>query len=145
MYDNFGLLISGSWVKAQNGATVAVINPATEEVLGMVPAAQAADTRKAIAAAAEAFSSWKNYGAWARADLLHKIADVMGRRREEAARQMVLESGKPLVQAGREWELSIDQFRWFAEEARRLAGRIVESRASIRLSSMVAGRKSPLC
>jgi succinate-semialdehyde dehydrogenase/glutarate-semialdehyde dehydrogenase len=39
-----------------------------------------------------------------------------------------LETGKPLAQAQREWGLSIDQFRWYAEEARRVAGRIVPSR-----------------
>ena len=38
------------------------------------------------------------------------------------------ETGKPIAQAGREWGLSIDQFRWYAEEARRIYGRIVESR-----------------
>ena len=39
-----------------------------------------------------------------------------------------LETGKPIAQSGREWGLSIDQFRWYAEEARRIYGRIVESR-----------------
>ncbi len=39
-----------------------------------------------------------------------------------------LETGKPIAQAGREWGLSIDQFRWYAEEARRIYGRIIESR-----------------
>ena len=38
------------------------------------------------------------------------------------------ETGKPLVQAEREWALSIDQFRWYAEEARRIYGRVIESR-----------------
>jgi len=129
MYEDYGLFINGVWVKAQDAATTPVINPATEETLGVVPTAHSADTRAAVEAAAAAFPRWKESGGWARADLLHKIADVMTARREEAERQMVLESGKPLAQAVREWNLSIDQFRWFAEEARRLYGRIVESRA----------------
>ena len=41
---------------------------------------------------------------------------------------IILETGKPIAQAGREWGLSIDQFRWYAEEARRIYGRIIESR-----------------
>jgi succinate-semialdehyde dehydrogenase/glutarate-semialdehyde dehydrogenase len=53
----------------------------------------------------------------------------MTARTEDVARCMVLETGKPLAQARREWQLSIDQFRWHAEEARRIYGRIVESRA----------------
>ena len=50
------------------------------------------------------------------------------RRADEAARMISLETGKPIAQAGREWGLSIDQFRWYAEEARRIYGRIIESR-----------------
>ena len=50
-------------------------------------------------------------------------------RNEEIARMISTETGKPIAQAGREWGLSIDQFRWYAEEARRIYGRIVESRA----------------
>ncbi|MCC6518364.1 MAG: NAD-dependent succinate-semialdehyde dehydrogenase, partial [Tabrizicola sp.] len=46
----------------------------------------------------------------------------------EAARMISLETGKPIAQSGREWGLSIDQFRWYAEQARRIYGRIIESR-----------------
>src|SRR5439155_2228367 len=67
--------------------------------------------------------------AWSRADILHAAAGVMKARTEEVARRMTLETGKPIAQARREWALSIDQFRWYAEEARRIHGRIVESRA----------------
>jgi len=53
----------------------------------------------------------------------------MIRRAAEAARMISSETGKPIGQAQREWALTIDQFRWYAEEARRIYGRIVESRA----------------
>ena len=52
----------------------------------------------------------------------------MIRRKDEAVRMISTETGKPLAQSEREWGLSIDQFRWYAEEARRIYGRIVESR-----------------
>ena len=52
----------------------------------------------------------------------------MIRRKDEAARMISTETGKPIAQAEREWGLSCDQFRWYAEEARRIYGRIVESR-----------------
>lgn len=52
----------------------------------------------------------------------------MLRRQGEAARMISSETGKPIAQAEREWALSCDQFRWYAEEARRIYGRIVESR-----------------
>jgi succinate-semialdehyde dehydrogenase / glutarate-semialdehyde dehydrogenase len=105
------------------------VDPATEETLNTFAAASASDTEGAIAAAHVAFQSWKKTAAWGRADILHKCADTMTSRTEEAARQITLEAGKPLAQARREWQLSIDQFRWYAEEARRITGQIIESRA----------------
>ena len=62
------------------------------------------------------------------ADALHAIADEMTRRTDEAARMISSETGKPIAQGQREWALTVDQFRWHAEEARRIYGRIVESR-----------------
>ncbi len=128
MYDTFGLFIDGSWSGKPTGASTEITDPATNEVLGVVPAASVEDTHAAIAAAERAFDKWRATAAWTRADLLHKVADVMAARASEAARQITLETGKPLVQAGREWGLAVDQFRWYAEEARRIYGRVVESR-----------------
>ncbi len=126
MYDRFGLFIAGAWVK---GATTApVLSPVTERSLGDCPQAGAAETAAALEAAARGFAAWAATPAFTRADALHRIADEMLRRTEEAARMIALETGKPLAQAGREWGLSVDQFRWYAEEARRIHGRIVESR-----------------
>lgn len=126
MYQDYGLLIGGEWRK---GAGLAVADPATGEVIGEAPAASERDVEEAIAAAEQGLKVWRGTQGWARADLLHKVADIMASRTEEAARRMVLETGKPLAQAKREWGLSIDQFRWYSEEARRIYGRIIESRA----------------
>lgn len=128
MYDRFGLFINGQWTPALNGATAPVFSPVTEQALGQVPVAGLADTEAAIASAAKGFQTWKAKSAFDRAETLHAIADEMKRRTDEAARMISLETGKPIAQSGREWGLSIDQFRWFAEEARRIYGRIVESR-----------------
>ncbi len=128
MYDRFGLFINGAWTAAADGATAPVFSPVTEQALGNVPVAGVADTEAAIASAAAGFQAWKAKSAFERADILHAIADEMKRRTDEAARMITLETGKPIAQSGREWGLSVDQFRWFAEEARRIYGRIVESR-----------------
>lgn len=128
MYDALGLFIDGSWSGKPTGASTEITDPATNDVLGVVPAASVEDTGLAIAAAARAFETWKNTPAWTRADLIHKVADAMAARTAQAARQITLETGKPVAQAGREWALAVDQFRWYAEEARRIYGRIVESR-----------------
>jgi succinate-semialdehyde dehydrogenase/glutarate-semialdehyde dehydrogenase len=129
MYENFGLFIDGEWRDQGEGGDLEVIDPATGEVIGRVPAAGAADAEEAIAASARGLNLWRSTPAWTRADILHAAASAMQARTEEAARRITLEAGKPLAQSRREWALSIDQFRWYAEEARRIYGRIVESRA----------------
>lgn len=128
MYDKFGLFIDGRWTAALNGATAPVFSPVSERPLGQVPVAGVADTEAAIASASAGLQAWRAKSAFERADALHAIADEMKRRADEAATMISMETGKPIAQAGREWVLSIDQFRWFAEEARRIYGRIVESR-----------------
>ena len=125
MYSRFGLYI-GDWVKGSS--TAPVFSPVSEQPLGDCPQASLADTAAALDAAALGFKAWAATPAFTRADALHKIADEMLRRSDEAARMISLETGKPIAQSGREWGLSIDQFRWYAEEARRIYGRIVESR-----------------
>ena len=126
---NAGQLIAGRWRKGGSADVITAIDPATEDVLNQFPAASAQDTSEAIAAANVAQLQWRKTAAWSRADILHKCADVMVARTEEAARQITLEAGKPIAQSRREWQLSIDQFRWYAEEARRITGQIIESRA----------------
>ena len=129
MYGAYGLFIDGTWSGPAQGASVEITDPGSGAVLGSVPAAGVEDTERAIFVAERAFRSWKATPAWTRADLLHKAADAMAARSAKAARQITLETGKPLAQSGREWSLAVDQFRWYAEEARRIYGRIVESRA----------------
>lgn len=126
MYQDFGLFIDGAWRKA--GAEGEVISPVTEKPLGRAPQATADDTRAALDAAARALPALRAMGGFARADALHRAADEMLRRAGEGARMIATETGKPIAQAGREWGLACDQFRWYAEEARRIYGRVVESR-----------------
>ncbi len=128
MYQSFGLFIDGQWRSASDRGTADVLSPVTQQALGSVPVATAADTKDALAAARGGFEAWRSTSAFARADALHRIADEMARRTDEAKRMISSETGKPIAQAEREWGLSVDQFRWFAEEARRIYGRIIESR-----------------
>lgn len=99
-----------------------------KKTIGTVPLATASETRQAIDAAASALPKLREMGGFGRAEALHKAADEMLRRTDEAARMISMETGKPIAQAGREWALACDQFRWFAEEARRIYGRIIDSR-----------------
>jgi succinate-semialdehyde dehydrogenase/glutarate-semialdehyde dehydrogenase len=126
MYERFGLYINGAWRGSDHMTDV--LSPVTEKPLGAVPVASAEDTIKALDSAQAALDPLREMGGFARADALHRIADEMTARSDEAARMITLETGKPIAQSGREWVLSVDQFRWYAEEARRIYGRIIESR-----------------
>ncbi|HEY0276019.1 MAG TPA: NAD-dependent succinate-semialdehyde dehydrogenase [Paenirhodobacter sp.] len=126
MYATFGLFLDGAWQPGSQ--TAEVISPVSGKPLGSVPAATAAETRAAIDAAARALPLLRDMGGFGRADALHRAADEMFRRVDEAARMIASETGKPIAQAGREWVLAAEQFRWFAEEARRIYGRIIASR-----------------
>jgi acyl-CoA reductase-like NAD-dependent aldehyde dehydrogenase len=83
------LLIGGHWVDGGAG-TYEVVNPATEEVVGLAADASVADAQAAAAAAAEAFPAWSRTGPEHRAELLARVADELDKRREELV---------PLVQA----------------------------------------------
>jgi succinate-semialdehyde dehydrogenase/glutarate-semialdehyde dehydrogenase len=126
MYEKFGLFIGGAWISPSR--TASVYSPVSEQALGAAPNATADETRAALDAAAAALEPLRAMGGFARADAMHRIADKMVRRADEAAQMLSAETGKPLAQSGREWVLATDQFRWYAEEARRIYGRIVESR-----------------
>ena len=104
------------------------MSPVTEKPLGSVAAASPEDTQIAFDAAAAAMDALAEMGGFGRADALHKAADTMIARTDEAAKMISTETGKPIAQSGREWGLACDQFRWYAEEARRIYGRTVESR-----------------
>ena len=126
MYEGFGLFINGEWTGGQG--ELAVESPVTEATIGVIPAAESKDTASALDAAHSAEARLRDMGGFARADALHKVADEMLRRAGEAVKVISTETGKPLAQSTREWGLATDQFRWYAEEARRIYGRIVESR-----------------
>jgi succinate-semialdehyde dehydrogenase / glutarate-semialdehyde dehydrogenase len=126
MYEGFGQFVGGAWRGSDQRAEVA--SPVTGKPLGAIPIARPEDTVAAIDAAAKALPALAEMGGFARADALHRIADEMAARADEAAQMISAETGKPIAQSGREWVLSVDQFRWYAEEARRIYGRVVESR-----------------
>ncbi len=128
MYSKFGLFIDGKWRPAENGKTAPVFSPVTESPVGEAPVATGADTEIAIAAAEAGLTAWRATPAFNRADALHAIADELANRTDEAATMISTETGKPIAQSGREWALVVDQFRWYAEEARRIYGRLIESR-----------------
>ncbi|KVV52976.1 NAD-dependent succinate-semialdehyde dehydrogenase [Burkholderia territorii] len=126
-YDALHLFIDGEWIGASERETAPVINPATQIEIGRVPLATAADLDRALQAAALAFDVWRNTVPAERARVLKRAAELMRERAERIATVMTLEEGKPLAESRDEILRAADYFEWFAEEARRIDGRVVPS------------------
>ena len=126
-YDPLYLLIDGDWIEAGNRDTVAVINPATEATIGRLPLATAADLERALSATRSGFDIWRRTVPAERARIMKNAAALMRERAEHIASLMTLEEGKPLAESRDEVLRAADYFEWFAEEARRIDGRVVPS------------------
>ncbi len=114
--------INGQWCDADDGSTIQVDNPATEETLGSTPRMGEAETRKAIDAANAAFPAWRDKTAAERANLLEAWHDLMMQHQDDLGRLMTLEQGKPLAEAKGEIAYAASFLKWFSEEARRAYG-----------------------
>ncbi|MGO4327161.1 NAD-dependent succinate-semialdehyde dehydrogenase [Cupriavidus sp. 2TAF22] len=117
--------VDGRWVGAQDGATAAVTNPANNAELGTVPWCGVAETRQAIAAADRAFDQWKKQTAAYRSWLLRRWFDLILANKEDLARIITAEQGKPIGESRMEIEYGASFVEWFAEEAKRVYGDVI--------------------
>jgi succinate-semialdehyde dehydrogenase / glutarate-semialdehyde dehydrogenase len=117
--------IDGRWVSADSGGTLPVHNPATSETLGHVPKMGAAETRRAIAAAAAALPAWAARTAKDRANVLRRWFDLMLQNQDDLALLMTAEQGKPLAESKGEIAYAASFIEWFAEEGKRLYGDVI--------------------
>ena len=122
--------IDGGWSAADNGAILDVTNPATSEKLGSIPNMGAAETRRAIAAAAAALPAWRARTAKERAVIMRRWFDLMTENQEDLAILMTAEQGKPLAESKTEILYAASFIEWFGEEAKRLYGDIIPGHQS---------------
>ena len=127
-YPSTQLLIDGLWCDAADGRTLAVVNPASGAEIGRVAHAATADLDRALAAAQKGFALWRNTPAIERAKLMRAAAVLLRERADAIARVMSQEQGKPLVEAKGETLSAADIIEWFADESRRIYGRVVPPR-----------------
>ncbi|MCU0832123.1 MAG: NAD-dependent succinate-semialdehyde dehydrogenase [Rhizobiaceae bacterium] len=120
-------LIGGDWVAADNGATIAVDNPATGETIGHVPQSGRAETIRAVEAAKAAFPAFSKTTANQRAAWLRAMHAYMLDNQQALAEILTMEMGKPLAEAKGEIAIGAAYLLWFAEEARRVYGEVVPS------------------
>ncbi|MFV3402971.1 NAD-dependent succinate-semialdehyde dehydrogenase [Pseudomonas sp. NY15463] len=113
---------NGVWIDADDGATLAVVNPANGQTLAQVPALEASETRRAIAAAEASFQAWREVPPADRAKLLEAWHQAILANQDDLAVIMSAEQGKPLAEARGEIGYGASFVKWFAEEARRIYG-----------------------
>lgn len=117
--------INGEWVLAKSNATLEVINPATGQVVGSVPALTAEETRIAIESAYAAMPSWRSMVAKERSLIVRRIADLMLENIDDLATILTAEQGKPFLESKGEIVYSAGFLEWFAEEGRRVYGETI--------------------
>ena len=120
------------WCDADAAATLAVDDPATRRVLGHVPRMGAAETRRAIDAAAVALPAWSARPARERALVLRRWYELIVEHEDELARLMTAEQGKPLAEARGEVRYAASFVEWFGEEAKRTYGDAIPTTAADR-------------
>ena len=116
--------INGEWAPSVSGHTLPVHNPATGEIIDSVPAGNAEDADRAVRSARAAFDGWRARTMAERAALQHAAASAMRTRKDEIARMLTLELGRPLAGARTEVERTAELLDYFAEEGLRLRGDI---------------------
>ena len=119
--------INGTWTESDSGQTLSVTNPATGEILAEVPDCNARDTKRAIAAAADAWPSWRSKTAAERSKILRRWYELMLENQDDLALIMTLEQGKPLGESRGEIGYAAAFLEWFAEEAKRTYGDVIPS------------------
>ena len=118
-------LLDGRWVQADDGRCFDVHDPATTERLGSVPLLGAAETRRAIEAAARAWPAWRRRSARDRGQLLRQLGALMLARSEDLATLITREQGKPLAEARGEVAYAAAYLDWYAEEGKRVYGETI--------------------
>ena len=105
--------INGQWRGAD--ARLAVTNPATGDVLVQVPNMGREAAEEAIAAAEQALPAWRGQSAKARSHILRRWYELMLEHREDLARLLTTEQGKPLAEARGEIAYAAAYIEWYSE------------------------------
>ncbi len=120
--------IGGEWRAAAAGETFEAGSPATGETLGTVPQGDRQDAVAAISEARAAAGGWARLTAFERAAKMHAVGDVIESRRDQLARTLTLDQGKPLhAEAYGEVDELVEYWRMAAEDAKRLGGELPNS------------------
>ena len=117
------MYVAGAWTDSESGGRIEATSPATGEPIGTVPQGTREDARRAIAAANAAAREWAGRSAFERAAAMERVAAIVEERRDELARVLTLDQGKPLrAESYAEVDELVEYWRMAAGDARRLEG-----------------------
>jgi acyl-CoA reductase-like NAD-dependent aldehyde dehydrogenase len=143
-------LIGGQWVASHSGKTFQNINPANHsDIVGEFQSSVAADIDDAVAAASEAWTSWRVTPAPKRAEILYRCGEILLSRKEQYAKEMTREMGKVLAETRGDVQEAVDTAFYMAGEGRRLFGQTTPSELpnkfamSLRMPVGVCGMIAP--
>ena len=114
--------IGGKWQPGRAGLTFEAVNPANEEVLAQIQAADVADVDAAVQSASQAFKAWRLTPAPLRGEVLYRIGELLKVRKEELARLLTQDMGKVIAEARGDVQEAIDMAFYMGGEGRRLLG-----------------------
>ncbi|WP_341250637.1 NAD-dependent succinate-semialdehyde dehydrogenase [Euzebya pacifica] len=120
-----GLVIDGERVESSDGQQIVVADPATGASIATIASASPDDALRAVGAAHSAAKSWRETAPRIRGEVLRKAFELMIERRDELAEVIVRESGKSWADAQGEVSYAAEFFRWYGEEAVRIAGTLM--------------------
>ncbi|AMO71257.1 NAD-dependent succinate-semialdehyde dehydrogenase [Sphingorhabdus sp. M41] len=133
-YPELHMIIDGEKIPVGDRRVHKVVNPATEEVIGELPLADAADLDRALEVAERGFKIWRNSSAQERAAVLQGAARLMLERQEDIARIATMEQGKTLAETRIEVLMNVGLFNFYAGETQRIYGRQLVRPAGMRSS-----------
>jgi len=122
------LLIDGQWRAGRHRLTHPVIDPSNGQTLGPLGLASADDLSDALTATQRAFEAWRVVPSHERCARLERGVARLREQQEAIAQLLTREQGKPLAEARAECALAADLIKWYAEEARRMYGRVIPAR-----------------
>ena len=136
-----GAYIDGKWVTETPHGTYSLRNPATGEVMVELPRCQEAETDAAIEAADRALQTWRKTSAQHRADVIRRWFELVLEHKDDLARLITLEEGKPIRESRGEVDYAASFLRWFSEEATRVRGDTIPAKSS---SQRIVTIKQPI-
>jgi acyl-CoA reductase-like NAD-dependent aldehyde dehydrogenase len=121
------LYLAGRYADAADGRTTDVVSPVTGEVIASIAVPGRADLDRAVTEARTAQRAWSRTGVWARAEILHRVGDLISARRDHLAQLLTLEQGKPLAESYGDIDETAKLFHLHSEDAVRLHGETMPS------------------